>query len=140
MMGYGICKVKWCNREIPKNQFGQPMGNVTHCKLHINRATIASTRPWLYYKAERSAMGKLECEHCGDSLPKKHPNVNIRILEGVMDVDHIKQPTEEDIKNNPWYDPTTGKIEHPDNYQLLCKTCHAIKSHGEGDYIPKNYK
>ena len=132
-----MCKVTWCNRQ---DRFYKNGRKKTYCSVHVNRPGNASSRPHLFYKTERIVEGKLECEHCGDNYPKKYSGVDIKLLEGSMDVDHIKKPTEWDIKNNPWYDPKTGKIEHPDNYQLLCRMCHIIKSHKEGDYIPKKYR
>ena len=120
MMGNEICKVAWCNNKSIKWKNGNPK---TYCSLHVNRPGNASRRPWLFYKTERIADNKLECEHCGDNYPKKYPNVNIKILSSLMDVDHINP----NIKG-------TIEGEQPSNYQMLCKICHAIKSHNEGDY------
>ena len=116
----GTCKVTWCNKPAEKYKNGRPR---TYCSVHVNRPGNASRRPWLFYKTERIANDKLECEHCGDNYPKKYPNVNIKILSSLMDVDHINP----NIKG-------TIEGEQPSNYQMLCKICHAIKSHNEGDY------
>lgn len=115
--------VHWCDLEDRHYKYGKAK---SHCSLHYNRPSNAGTRPWLYYKAEHMAKGKLECEHCKVDLVKKHPDIDIEILSAAMDVDHIN--------SNIKY---TLEGEHPNNYQLLCKTCHAIKSHQEGDFIAK---
>ena len=121
-----MCKVSWCNKEDRFYKNGNPK---TYCSLHHNRPGNANSRPWLFYKTELIAKGKLECEHCGDNYFEKYPNIDIKILSSVMDVDHINSL----IKGTP-------EGEHPSNYQLLCKTCHAIKSHKEGDYKSNKYK
>ena len=121
-----MCKVTWCNRQ---DRFYKNGREKTYCSVHVNRPGNASSRPWLFYKTERIAEDKLECEHCGDNYPKKYPDVGIKILSRLMDVDHI----DPSIKG-------TLKGEQPSNYQLLCKICHVIKSEKEGDYIPKKYK
>ena len=117
------CKVNWCNKSVETYKNGRPR---TYCSVHVNRPGNASSRPWLFYKTERIAENKLECEHCGDNYPNKYPDVDIKVLSMLMDVDHI----DSSIKG-------TVKGEQPSNYQLLCKICHAIKSHKEGDYIAK---
>ena len=121
-----MCKVTWCNRQ---DRFYKNGRKKTYCSVHVNRPGNASSRPWLYYKTERIAEGKLECEHCGDNYLKKHPDVDIKILSSLMDVDHIDPSIKGTIEG-----------EQPSNYQLLCKTCHAIKSHKDGDYENKRYK
>ena len=121
-----MCKVTWCNRQ---DRFYKNGREKTYCSVHVNRPSNASSRTWLFYKTERIAEDKLECEHCGDNYPKKYPNVNIKILSSLMDVDHI----DPSIKG-------TLEGEQPSNYQLLCKVCHAIKSHKDGDYKNKKYR
>jgi len=121
-----MCKVSWCDNEDRFYLNGKPK---TYCSLHHKRPGNANSRPWLFYKAERIAMGKLECEHCGDNYTEKYPNIDVNILSSVMDVDHIDSK----LKGTP-------EGEQPSNYQLLCKTCHAIKSHKEGDYKNNKYK
>ena len=81
-----MCKVTWCNRQ---DRFYKNGREKTYCSVHVNRPSNASSRPWLFYKTERIAEDKLECEHCGDNYPKKYPDVNIKILSSLMDVDHI---------------------------------------------------
>jgi len=114
------CKVTWCNKLAEKYKNGRPR---TYCSIHVNRPSNASRRPWLFYKTERIASDKLECEHCGDNYPKKYPNVSVKVLSFLMDVDHINPSIKGTIEG-----------EQPSNYQMLCKICHAIKSHNEGDY------
>ena len=102
-----MCKVTWCNRQ---DRFYKNGREKTYCSVHVNRPSNASSRPWLFYKTERIAEDKLECEHCGDNYPKKYPDVNIKILSSLMDVDHINP----NIKG-------TIEGEQPSNYQMLCK-------------------
>jgi len=132
-----ICKVTWCKNQSMKYKNGRPR---TYCLTHVNRPGNANSRPWLFYKAERIAGGKLECEKCGDNLQKRFPHRKLKDVIQGMDVDHIVKPTEWDIKNNPWYNVKTKKIEHPDNYQLICKYCHLFKSIDEGDFKNNKYK
>lgn len=115
--------VSWCDLEDRFWKNGNPK---PQCSLHYLRGSSAGNalrRPWLYYKKERMDTGKLECEHCKIDLIKEHPNVDAQVLSAVMDVDHINSKLKGTLEG-----------EHPDNYQLLCKTCHAIKSHQEGDF------
>ena len=81
-----MCKVSWCDNEDRFYQNGKPR---TYCSLHHDRPGNANSRPWLFYKTERIAMGKLECEHCGDNYLEKYPDIDIKVLSSVMDVDHI---------------------------------------------------
>jgi hypothetical protein len=105
-----MCKVSWCDNEDRFYKNGNPK---TYCSLHNNRPGNAPSRPWLFYKTERIAIGKLECEKCGDNLQKRFPHRKLKDVIKGMDVDHILKPTEWDIKNNPWYNVKTKKIEHP---------------------------
>ena len=119
-----MCKaVHWCNLEDRHFLYGKPK---SLCSLHYNHPKNASRRPWLYYKAEHMAMGKLECEHCKVDLVKKHPDIDMWTLSAAMDVDHINSKLKGTLEG-----------EHPDNYQLLCKHCHIVKSREEGDCISK---
>ena len=132
-----MCKVSWCDNEDRFYKNGNPK---TYCSLHNDRPGNAPSRPWLFYKAERIAIGKLECEKCGDNLQKRYSDRTLKDVMKGMDVDHITKPTEWDIKNNPWYNVETKKIEHPDNYQLICKYCHLFKSIDNKDFTNKKYK
>ena len=69
------------------------------------------------------------CEHCGLDMIKQYGQENFKSIITAMDVDHINP----DIKG-------TLEGEQPSNYQLLCKMCHVIKSHKEGDFKPKKYR
>ncbi len=124
-----MCKVTWCKNEAEKYKNGK---SKTYCSIHTQYSKLASnasSRPWLFYKVEKIVMGELKCEKCGFSPTQHYPNLNIRIASSLMDVDH----------KNPL---TKGTLEgeQPSNYQLLCKHCHIIKSHEEGDFIPKHLK
>lgn len=141
------CKVPYCcnTRDYGKN--GQLMDYCHHHKL-LNLIVPSATwrKPHLFYKAEIifNNAHELKCNYdiwgdgtkCGDSKLKylSVPDIDKKWIWGMFDVDHIKPATEKDIKNNPHYYPLTGKIEHPSNYQLLCKDCHRVKSHRNGDY------
>jgi 5-methylcytosine-specific restriction endonuclease McrA len=121
-----MCKVKWCDEESLKYSNNKPK---FYCKKHSTYKQYVSnapSRPWLMYKFERILENKLECENCGFNPIKHYPNENIRILSSMMDVDH-KDPS---IKGK-------DEGEQPSNYQLLCKHCHILKSHREGDYTNK---
>ena len=102
------------------------------CPTHIQYKKYASNapvRPWLMYKVEKVINNELVCEHCGLDMVKHYKNANLKAIITAMDVDHINPL----IKDTP-------EGEQPNNYQLLCKMCHIIKSYDEGDYTPKKYK
>ena len=124
-----MCKVTWCNKEALKYLNGNPKA---YCSDHIQYkqyASNASTRPWLMYKVEKILANNLICEHCGLDMIKQYGEENFKSIITAMDVDHI----DPSIKGTP-------EGEQPNNYQLLCKMCHVIKSHKEGDYIAKKYR
>ena len=121
-----MCKVTWCNRVDKHYQNGNPK---TYCSTHENPIPNSQSRPWLFYKREQILKGELGCEHCGDHYPTKYPKVDMKVLISLLDVDHI----DNSIKGKP-------EGEQPSNYQLLCKVCHAIKSHEEGDYNSRKNK
>ena len=50
----------------------------------------------------------------------------------LLDVDHINAKKNFNENEEHLY-------EHPDNYQLLCKSCHGAKSILEKDYLNKKY-
>jgi 5-methylcytosine-specific restriction endonuclease McrA len=81
------------------------------------------------YKVEKVVSNDLICEHCGLDMVKHYKNTNLKAILTAMDVDHIDSA----IKGTP-------EGEQPNNYQLLCKMCHIIKSYDEGDYVNKKYK
>jgi predicted HNH restriction endonuclease len=124
-----MCKVTWCNKEALKYKNGNLKA---YCSDHIQYKQYASnapTRPWLMYKVEKILAEDLVCEHCGLDMIKQYGEENFKSIITAMDVDHI--------------DPSIKKTlegEQPSNYQLLCKMCHVIKSHKEGDYIAKKYR
>jgi len=81
------------------------------------------------YKVEKILAKDLVCEHCGLDMVKQYGQENFKSIITAMDVDHINPS----IKGTP-------EGEQPNNYQLLCKMCHVIKSHKEGDFIAKKYR
>mgnify|MGYP003644855245 FL=1 len=115
-----MCKVNWCNKN---DRFFKNGNSKVYCSTHENPIPNSSSRPWLYYKRERILEDKLQCEDCNDHYPTKYKEVPMNVLISLLDVDHI----DNSIKGTP-------EGEQPVNYQLLCKVCHAIKSHKEGDY------
>ena len=123
------CKVSWCNEET---EFYNKTQRHSYCKKHYHYkkyASNAARRPWLMYKVEKILAEDLVCEHCGLDMIKQYGEENFKSIITAMDVDHI--------------DPSIKKTlegEQPSNYQLLCKMCHVIKSHKEGDYIAKKYR
>jgi len=123
-----MCKVSWCNDYSRKWKNGKPM---SLCSTHVQYKNICINaininRPHLMYKVEMFAQGKHQCEQCNFDPVVAYPNLHLRAQASLLDVDHINS----NIKH-------TVEGEHPDNYQLLCKHCHIVKSHLEGDYIAK---
>jgi len=123
------CKVSWCEKEPLKYINGNPKA---YCGDHVQYKQYASnapSRPWLMYKVEKILAEDLVCEHCGLDMVKQYGQENFKSIITAMDVDHI----DPSIKGTP-------EGEQPNNYQLLCKMCHVIKSHKEGDFIAKKYR
>ena len=123
------CKVSWCNNET---EFYNKTQQRSYCSIHYNYKKYASNaagRPWLMYKVEKILDNQLQCEGCGYDAQTFFPNRPINELAGLFDVDHIIS----DIKHTP-------EGEQPSNYQLLCKHCHILKSHEEGDFKAKKYR
>ena len=79
------------------------------------------------YKVEKVVNNELKCEGCGYDAKTYFPDRPLKQMAGLYDVDHIIS----DIKH-------TFYGEQPENYQLLCKQCHILKSYDEGDFISKN--
>jgi 5-methylcytosine-specific restriction endonuclease McrA len=124
------CKVSWCLNETSKPIKGKYKRS--YCDIHIQYkeyAANAPTRPHLMYKVEKICSNHLQCEKCGFDPLTTYPDRNLRQLSSLMDVDHINPNTKHTLEG-----------EHPSNYQLLCKHCHILKSHDEGDYRPKKLK
>ena len=126
-----ICKVTWCNNET---EFYNKTQRHSYCSTHYQYKQICGAasrkdRPHLMYKVEKVLANKLICEHCGLDMVKQYGEDNFKSIITAMDVDHINPS----IKGTP-------EGEQPSNYQLLCKMCHIIKSHKEGDYKAKKYR
>ena len=135
-----MCRVKWCDKVDRFYKNGNPK---PQCSIHIQYSdwvTNTTSRPHLMYKLEKILEGDLCCEACSIDKQKQFPNESLRLIVSFLDVDHIKEPTKDDVKNNPYYNGRTKKIEHPNNYNLLCTDCHKIKSHKNGDNIRKDYR
>ena len=124
-----MCKDTWSEKEPLKYMNGNPKA---YCAYHVQYKQYASnapSRPWLMYKVEKILAEDLVCEHCGLDMVKQYGQENFKSIITAMDVDHINPS----IKG-------TLEGEQPNNYQLLCKMCHVIKSHKEGDFIAKKYR
>ena len=124
-----MCKVSWCTNEPLKYKNDS---SKAYCKVHMQYkqyAINAPVRPWLMYKVEKVVEDNLKCEHSGFEPYVTYPNENKKRLISLMDVDHI----DPQIKH-------TSEGEQPSNYQLLCKHCHILKSHEEGDFKAKKYR
>lgn len=124
-----MCNVTWCNK---KDRFWKNGNEKAYCSTHSQYGDWVSNaprRPWLMYKLEMILSNELVCENCGFDPYKAYPNRDKRQLVSLLDVDH-KNPN---IKG-------TLEGEKPSNYQLYCKHCHILKSHDDGDYVPKKYK
>ncbi len=124
-----MCDVKWCRGERRYYNNGREK---KYCSLHSQYGKWvknAPHRPWLMYKLEKILSGELYCENCGWDPVISYPDREERVVCSLLDVDHI--------------DPTkkgTDEGEMPDNYLLVCKHCHILKSHDGGDFIPKKYR
>ena len=117
------CRVNWCNKPIKARSLV--------CELHsqyktICRAAIRPDRPHLMYKVKKWLKGKHQCEMCGFDPVISYPNLDLLGQSSMMDVDHIDSNLK-GIREN----------ETPNNYQLLCKHCHIVKSRKDGDCIAK---
>ena len=142
-----MCKVPYCDNKRDLGKNGQLMNYCFyHKKLNLMNPSATWEAPHIFFKNEIifNDITKLKCNYdiwgdgseCNDNKQKylAVPDIDKKWVWGMFDVDHIKKPTEWDKKNNKWYYPHTGKIEHPSNYQLICKDCHRVKSHINGDY------
>ena len=124
-----MCKVSWCDRELEEGAHWRKAYCSVHDKFY-EYAKHAPSRPWLMYKVEKIVLeGELVCECCGYDPKQFYPTRPLKQLAGLMDVDHIDPASK-----------GTPEGEHPDNYQLVCKQCHVLKSYDEGDYISKRWK
>ena len=126
-----MCRVKWCNRE---DRFWKNGNSKTLCSIHVQYKEICMNasnydREYLMYKVENWVKGKHQCEKCGFDPIKTYPNQLTKAQSATLDVDHI-------ISENK----NVNKYENPDNYQLVCKNCHTIKGHNNGDNIRKDYR
>ena len=117
------CRVHWCNKPSKARSLV--------CELHsqyktICRAAIRPDRPHLMYKVEKWLKGEHQCEMCNFDPTINYPELDVLGQSSMLDVDHIDSNLK-GIKEN----------ETPDNYQLLCKHCHIVKSRRDGDCIAK---
>ncbi len=124
------CKVSWCSNTISSSTSGKRHASYCDCHNQYKKYSVnAIIRPHLMYKVEKICAGELKCEKCGFDPIEIYPDRSLRQLSSLMDVDHINPKTKH-----------TSEGEQPNNYQLLCKHCHILKSHDEGDYHPKKLK
>ena len=117
------CRVTWCDK--PRK------ARSVVCELHsqyktICRAAIRLDRPHLMYKVEKWVKGEHQCERCGFDHTISYPSLDLLGQSSMLDVDHI----DSNLKG-------IKEEESPNNYQLLCKHCHIVKSREEGDCISK---
>ena len=117
------CRVTWCNK--PRK------ARSVVCELHsqyktICRAAIRLDRPHLMYKVEKWVKGEHQCERCSFDPTISYPSLDLLGQSSMLDVDHI----DSNLKG-------IKEEESPNNYQLLCKHCHIVKSREEGDCISK---
>jgi len=123
-----MCKVSWCNTPLEEGAHHASKYCAVH-KQYKQYGRNASSRPWLFYKTEKIVGGNFVCEKCGYNPTQFYPDRPLKELSGLFDVDHINS----EIKH-------TEKGEHPNNYQLVCKHCHVLKSYDERDYTRKDYR
>ena len=123
-----MCKVSWCNEET---EFYNKSQRYSYCPTHIQYKQICVNgcnvnRPHLMYKVEKFVLGEYQCEQCGFDPVVSYPELHLRGQASLLDVDHIDSNIKHSVEG-----------EQPSNYQLVCKHCHIVKSHLEGDYIAK---
>lgn len=119
-----MCKLSYCSRPV-----NTPDERIVYCEMHgkyKDWATNAPSRPWLFYKVEKIFNNNLVCEGCGFDAQRVYGRP-MEEVKHLYDVDHI----DPSIKGNM----NVGEI--PSNYQLLCKNCHGLKTHDDGDWIRK---
>ena len=124
-----MCNVTWCDK---KDRFYKNGNEKPLCSTHsqyMDWVSNATNRPHLMYKLEKILDDDVCCEECGYNPFDFYPNRSKRQLVSLLDVDHKIS----DIKN-------TIEGEQPSNYKLVCKSCHVLKSHDDGDYVPKKYR
>ena len=117
------CRVTWCDK--PRK------ARSVVCELHsqyktICRGAIRLDRPHLMYKVEKWVKGEHQCERCSFDPTISYPSLDLLGQSSMLDVDHI----DSNLKG-------IKEEESPNNYQLLCKHCHIVKSREEGDCISK---
>ena len=119
------CNLHYCSNVIASDAHWR----TKYCSEHFSNTICsnASSRPHLRYKIQAYNKGELICEDCKINLKDIYPDRTLEELATLVDVDHINS----DIKH-------TLEGEHPVNYRLLCKNCHALKTLDNGDFIPKD--
>ena len=130
------CVIPWCNKKVSKNLNGS-MSNL--CIAHNSMCTGMlrfQVRMKMYhklYKWEKLFNGEeLICSKCGRNARLEYPELPGSRYMMLLDVDHINAKKNFNENEEHLY-------EHPDNYQLLCKSCHGAKSILEKDYLNKKY-
>jgi|TARA_R110000765_G_scaffold294963_1_gene390086 5-methylcytosine-specific restriction endonuclease McrA len=127
-----ICKIPWCEELISKNTNGQWSNLcIEHNSICTGGLRMAVRNGWFHklYKWEKYLSGEdVVCERCSRNCKEEYPELPGSRFLMLYDVDHIKAK-----KNNE------DNTEHPDNYQLLCKSCHGAKSILGKDYYNKKY-
>ena len=127
-----ICKIPWCNNKISKNTNGQWSDLcIEHNSICTGGLRTAIRNGWYHklYKWEKYLKGNpVVCERCKRDCKREYPELPGSRFLMLYDVDHIKAKKHKQ-----------GDAEHPDNYQLLCKSCHGAKSIMNQDYYNKKY-
>ena len=121
------CEIPWCNEPTT---YGKNYQKSTFCLFHNslivgNLKYAVKTLKYYHkvYKWEKFINGEdVICEKCNRNPKKEYPEIPGSRWLMLLDVDHI----------NP--KKLGGDYEHPDNYQLLCKSCHGAKSILDKDY------
>ena len=131
-----MCVIPWCNNKDSYNLNGQKSDLcVAHNSMCQGSLRTAVHNGWFHklYKWELFFNGfPLVCSDCGRDPKKEYPKLPGMRWMMLLDVDHIIAKKNFDSDN-------IHLFEHPDNYQLLCKSCHGAKSILEKDYLPKKH-
>ena len=130
------CIVPWCNHKVSYNKNGKLSDLcIRHNSICTGTLRGVVRGGWFHklYKWEKYLRGEhMVCERCNRDCKKEYPELPGSRFLMLYDTDHIKPKKDFNKEDIHLY-------EHPDNYQLLCKSCHGAKSILERDYLPKRH-
>ena len=126
----------------------RPSGPKTRCNNTKTEAAFRSfiknnlrqaSRKWapihLAKKKQHVKRGIYHCEGCDKHVPASIKEGRKRVNN--VFVDHIKPIIDPDVGWTTWEDCINRMFCEMDNLQLLCKSCHDIKTRDENDRAKK---